>query len=391
MIAKIAIPIVIAVVFGALCFDRWHWRYRLRWQRCLLWMLPLTAIIATALMARLPDYFPSDIRILEVYMLMLCVIAAPLVLVALSGLIGLCVHRRRGGETVGWLLSAAALAVFVWGETTGARQLRVKHVEMTFSDLPAAFDGYKIVHFSDAHLGSAIGCRAQLLREAVDSINAQHADAVAFTGDLQNMRPEEVQPFKALLAGIRAKDGVFSVLGNHDYCEYVSTDDPFEISRQMGLTISTHEEMGWTLLDNSRVRLRRDSDALVIAGMANDGEGRFPQFGDINSALWRVSRREFVVMLEHDPTSWRRKILTHSHAQLTLSGHTHGGQMRLFGWSPASLAYHEYAGVYAIGERRLHVSTGLGGVVPFRLGVPPEIVVITLRRNSPKESGADNK
>jgi predicted MPP superfamily phosphohydrolase len=149
----------------------------------------------------------------------------------------------------------------------------------------------------------------------------------------------------------------------------------------MGRTVDVHQKMGWKLLTNSRQRLRRDSASLVIAGMENDGQGdRFPKLGNINSTLYGVSRDEFVVLLEHDPTAWRRLILPHCHAQLTLSGHTHGGQFELFGWSPASFIYREYEGLYHVGNRQLYVSRGIGGVVPFRFGAAGEIVEITLKR-----------
>ena len=114
--------------------------------------------------------------------------------------------------------------------------------------------------------------------------------------------------------------------------------------------------------------------------MANDGDGRFPQLGNHNQALWGISRDEFVVMLEHDPSSWRRRILPHTHVQLTLSGHTHGGQINILGWSPARLRCRECQGLYQGGGRALYVSRGIGGVVPFRLNCPAEITVITLRK-----------
>ena len=268
---------------------------------------------------------------------------------------------------------------FYYGSSAWVRQLEVRHVELAFDDLPEAFDGYKIVLFSHVHLGTLTDSRQALLQRAVDSINAQEADIVAFTGDLQNREPEEIMPYVPLLGSIKAHDGIYSVMGNHDYTMYLDTDDPFIISRNLGLTMGLHEEMGWTLLNNTRQIIRRDTARIVIAGMENDGEGRFPELGNVNTALWGISRNDFVVMLEHDPTSWRRKILPHSHTQLTLSGHTHGGQVALLGWSPASLLYRECGGLYEIRGRRLFVTKGLGGVVPFRLGVPPEIVVITLR------------
>jgi predicted MPP superfamily phosphohydrolase len=218
----------------------------------------------------------------------------------------------------------------------------------------------------------------------VDSINAQKADMIAFTGDIQNKNPSEIEPFMPLLITLKATDGVFSVMGNHDYALYQKLD-PYLAARNEETTISHQMDMKWQMLNNTHRIVRRDSDLVVIAGMENDGEGRFPQKGNINYALWGIDRQQFVIMLEHDPSSWRRKILRKSHAQLTLSGHTHAGQLSLFGWSPVSVAYSEYDGLYQQGQRCLFVSRGLGGVVPFRLGAPGEIVVITLRSKSKKE------
>ena len=268
--------------------------------------------------------------------------------------------------------------MFLYGSLVGVRGLAVRHVEFVSADLPAAFDGYRIVQFSDAHVGSFTGWRQPLLARAVDSINAQHADLIAFTGDLQNVSPDELQPHLKLLSTLRARDGVCSVLGNHDYAEYFQGSD-FDKAANCGLTRTLQLEMGWRLLANSHRIIRRGGDSLVVAGMENDGEGRFPQLGRISSALYGLRRDCFVVMLEHDPTSWRRKILPHSHCQLTLSGHSHGGQFRLFGWSPASMRYAEWSGLYRAADRALYVSSGLGGVIPFRFGVTPEIVVITLK------------
>lgn len=270
--------------------------------------------------------------------------------------------------------------VFLWGTYIGFQQLEVVHVEFSSKDLPAAFDGYRIVQFSDAHVGTYTGRRQAILKRAVDSINAQNADMVVFTGDLQNKEPDELKEHMPLLSSIKAKDGVYSVLGNHDYTMYLNTEDSYIISRNMGLIESMQMDMGWRPLLNTWWRVQRDSARIIVAGMENDGEGRYPQLGDVNAALRGVSRKEFVIMLEHDPTSWRRKILPHCHAQLTLSGHTHGGQFSLLGWSPASLAYKEVSGLYRAGDRALYVSKGLGGVIPFRFGTSGEIVVITLKK-----------
>ena len=284
----------------------------------------------------------------------------------------------------GWVRVLAAflfvllLTAFPYGAYVAPLQLEVRHVEIAFDDLPPAFDGYTIVQFSDVHTGTMTGSRAELLKQAIDSINAQQADMVVFTGDLQNKKPSEVMPFVDLLSSIEAKDGVFSVKGNHDYPMYI--DDENEKIFDIEYRNQVDDMIGWTVLDNCHYCIKRGTQHIYIAGMENDGDGeRFPQKGNIQRALSGIMRDEFVVMLEHDPTAWRRKILPDCHAQLTLSGHTHGGQTSLFGLSPAGLVYSEHSGLYTIADRHLYVSSGLSGVVPFRLGVTPEIVVITLR------------
>ena len=307
-------------------------------------------------------------------------------LLSLFSLFAWKLHRRKvrltalAGVLIGWLL-------FLYGTFIGFYQFEVRQVELSFSDLPEAFDGYRIVQFSDVHLGTLTGHRHRILQRVVDSINAQKADLIVFTGDLQNKVPQEILPDTSLLSGLKAHDGVYSVLGNHDYAAYSQVDE-FTKYANCGLTRTLQTEMGWHLLCNTHQTIRRGSQSIVIAGMENDGEGRFPAYGDLSSTLYGLSRRSFVIMLEHDPTSWRRKILPHSHAQLTLSGHTHGGQFSLFGWSPASLSFKEFSGLYYQGERAIYVSKGLGGVIPYRLGTPGEIVVITLRK---AQSGPSSK
>lgn len=287
--------------------------------------------------------------------------------------------RLRWRRRLCLLLVLAVWGVFFYGTFLGIRGVEVTQVEFASADLPEAFDGYRIVQFSDVHTGSYNGWREPLLREVVDSINSQKADLIVFTGDIQNKVPDEISAYGRPLRHLRAKDGICSVMGNHDYAVYSDRDD-FNKTADIGRTCSEQIEMGWHLLNNSHYRIRRDSAAIYIAGMENDGEGRFPQLGDIRSALSGLNRKSFVVMLEHDPTSWRRKILPHSHCQLTLSGHTHGGQVSVFGLSPIMVRLSEYAGMYHAGDRALYVSTGVGGVIPFRIGVKPEIVVITLRK-----------
>jgi len=286
-----------------------------------------------------------------------------------------------------WTAFACTLLIYglLWyGTHGGFNQLKVRHMEYVSADLPAAFDGYRIVQFSDAHVGTFVDGREWLLRQMIDSINAQHADAIVFTGDLQNLRPEELKPKTSALRQLHASDGIYSVLGNHDYAIYLSLDESQQEENNR-MTQDLERQMGWTLLMNEHRVIRRDSDSIVIAGMENWGKKkRMPRRGNVRKTLQGLtlnagSQTPFIIMLQHDPTAWREKILPECHAQLTLSGHTHGGQFSLLGWSPASLSYHEWGSTYYEGSRALHVSTGVGGLIPFRMNMPGEIVVITLK------------
>lgn len=284
-----------------------------------------------------------------------------------------------------YLKVISVLTLLIWGLVgygyfVGFEQLEIREIEYACSDLPEAFDGYRIVHFSDAHIGTYTGSRQWLLQRAVDTINALRPDIVLFTGDLQNVYPDELDVQVPILSQLKAHDGVMSVLGNHDYAIYQDCDEA-QKQRNNKHTIQSERKMGWTLLLNENRIIRRDSDSIVIAGMENWGKmKRMPRRGDVKKSLTGISDSAFVVMMQHDPTCWREKILPECKAQLTLSGHTHGGQVSLLGLSPASLSYDEWGGVYEQDGRTLIVSTGLGALIPFRLGMPGEIVVITLRK-----------
>ncbi len=283
-----------------------------------------------------------------------------------------------------WRKGAIACTLMVWGlvlfgHLVGYQQLKVCRYDFVSADLPQTFDGYRVVQFSDAHVGTMTGSRQWLLQRAVDSINCLKPDIIVFTGDMQNISPDELAPHIATLRHLKAKDGVFAVLGNHDYAVYqnVSQDIKESNCRQ---SVAAIRKMGFDLLLNEHRVIRRGSDSIVIAGMENWGTTkRMPRKGDVVKTLRHVSDSAFVVMLQHDPTAWREKILPESHAQLTLSGHTHGGQFQLLGWSPASLSYDEWGGWTYEGGRAMYVSTGLGALIPFRLGMPGEIVAVTLR------------
>ena len=389
MITRIAILLILMAVVPDLYIDRRFLR-RIKGRRAmlrrLLWWLPTLGMIAYTMVFVFDRQFaPSDIKILNVYLFLVGLLITPKCLFALCSAIGWGVKkmiRRKAnyGNIVGVVMVVLNWYVLFYGSFVGFDQITVREMTYESAELPEAFDGYRIVQFSDAHVGTYIGGREHLLSAVVDTINAQSPDMVVFAGDLQNREPQEIRPFVDVLGGIKAKDGVFSVIGNHDYSDYIEATPDIKSENEKE-TRELERKMGWRLLVNEHEVVRRGADSIVIAGLDNDGDGKkFPQRGDVRKALEGVSDSAFVVMAEHDPTCWRRKILPESRAQLTLSGHTHAMQFMIGNWSPASFVYKEWGGLFSEGARALIVSTGIGGFIPFRFGVPGEIIVITMRR-----------
>ena len=297
---------------------------------------------------------------------------------------------RRWGKKVGISLSLIIILFAFYGMFVGYQQLEIRQVEYRSKDLPAAFDGYRIVMFSDAHVGTMTGNRQWLMERAVNSMLALSPDMIVFAGDLQNVYPDEIVEHLPQLSRLKAPDGVFSVLGNHDYAIY-EPDDSLTKEANAKKTQVLERQAGWTLLMNEHRVIHRGSDSIIIAGMENWGTvKRMPRKGDVAKTLAGLNLPSvqggagggspFILMLQHDPTAWRELILPQCHAQLTLSGHTHGGQANVFGFSPAAISYENYGDWTYEGSRALFVSTGLGALIPFRLGLPGEIVVLTLRR-----------
>lgn len=387
MIARIAPLLILLILLPDIYIYRFQLRRRPTLMRRLRWLcwLPCVVMIAyTLLLALTKNFLPADIIWVEIYLFMLGLIVVPKAVYTFCSFAGhywrvLTKSPHNYGNLIGFPVAFLFILLWAYSMTIGPTKLCVKHVDLYFTDLPRAFDGYRIAHISDLHVGSFTGSKLKLLQRDIDSVNILKPDLICFTGDLENMQPTELPRVMPVISKLQAKDGLASVLGNHDYSQYVKADSAVKQQNERRL-IHLQRTMGWTLLLNENIKLRRGVDSLVIAGMENDGKPPYPSKADIHKTLATVDSAAFCIMLEHDPASWRRTILPNSRAQLTLSGHTHGGQVSFFGLSLIRLMGHEDRGLYTEGSRQLYVNPGLGGAVMFRLGVTPEITLITLHR-----------
>ncbi len=288
---------------------------------------------------------------------------------------------------VGLVLACCVSLLALYGLTFGWKKLETKQVDLYFDNLPTAYDGYRIAHLSDLHVGTYHG-KTDYVEKVVRRVNEENPDVVLFTGDIVNVDPSELRPYTLLLSQFDAPDGVYSVLGNHDYCLY---GDPKRWSheREGALQVAGLERaMGWTVLMNESRVLSRGGDRIALAGVENTGKPPFPQIGDLKAAVKeitdydtvKVDEEIFTILLTHDPSHWRREVLPKTDIPLTLCGHTHAAQFKLGYWSPSSWMYEEWGGLYESDNQQLYISEGLGGTLAFRFGSWPQIVIITLHR-----------
>lgn len=288
------------------------------------------------------------------------------------------------GTLSGLVAALAILLTLAYGVVYGWRRIVVRTSECRSNMLPTAFEGYRILQLSDVHIGTFLR-NPKFISRLVDVINAQKPDLVAFTGDMVNVDVGELLPFTAMLSKIKATDGVYSVMGNHDYCEYaqnamqrVHHRSETHSQRSQRLLVYLQRKMGWHVLMNENVRISRGADEIAIIGVENIGKPPFKSFGNLGVAMKGLPDGMFKVLLSHDPTHWRMGVLHKTDIALTLSGHTHAGQVKIGRFSPSKWAYNEWGGKYTEGNAMLYVSLGIGGTMPFRLGAWPEVNVIRL-------------
>lgn len=359
-------------------------RVKRKW-RFLLYAPNVFLLLSAASLGFLLDFSDSTVRLMALLLTLILCIGIPQAITALLLLPSIFISRHSLRITSAWKFLASicgllSFGLLVFGFTLGYRQVQVERLTYESKRLPQAFDGFRIVQISDLHLGTLRG-KPKVVQTIVDSVNACHPDLIVFTGDLVNYISDEVSEFEEILKGLKAKNGIISVMGNHDYAQYYRHASSADSLADIRKLQEKERALGWNLLLNANHVVRRGNDSIALVGVENNGKPPFPALADLDQAQHQLSPSCFKVLLSHDPSHWRAHVLPETNIDLTLSGHTHGMQFRIGDFSPASWFYPEWGGIYREADgRALHVSLGAGQVMlPFRLGAWPEVNLIVLK------------
>ena len=298
-------------------------------------------------------------------------------------------ERRRFLSILGLGIAALPFGALLYGMYKGKYNFKVFNYSLEFEDLPDAFDGYRITQISDIHSGSLDNRKK--IEYAVDLINKQQGDVILFTGDLVNNLATEMEPWMGLFSTLEAKDGKFSILGNHDYGDYVDWETEALKRQNLEDLKIIQRDIGFDLMLNENRYLKKGNDKIALVGVENWGRGGFKKAGDLSKATATIDKDDFKILMSHDPSHWEDVVLFDDvHYHLTLSGHTHGMQFGIeipgwVKWSPARWRYKYWAGIYKEKGQFINVNRGLGFLgYPGRVGIWPEISVITLKKKASK-------
>ena len=293
--------------------------------------------------------------------------------------------RRKFISQIALGTAAIPFLSILYGITKGKYNYKVLKYTLFYDDLPEEFNGYKISQISDIHSGSFDN--KEKVEYGVKLINDQKSDVIMFTGDLVNSRTSEINPWKSTFSKLEAKDGIFSILGNHDYGDYVRWETDEAKAKNFDEMLKVQKDMGFQLLLDESKFIERGNSRLAVIGVENWGKG-FKQKGDLSKAIMGVNTNDFKILLSHDPSHWQYEVLKDKqHYHLTLSGHTHGMQFGIeipgiIKWSPVKWRYKFWAGLYERAGQYLNVNRGFGYLAfPGRVGIWPEITVITLKKS----------
>ena len=340
----------------------------------------------------------------------------PKVIYAVFSLIGRLVnvlmkeHRKNTNyfALAGAPLGLLAFIFIWWGALFTRNEIEVTQEVIESDRIPASFNGFKIVQFSDAHVGTW-GNDTTFIAEVVRRINSMNPDMIVFTGDIVSRETSEMQPFLKTLSGLHAPYGVYSVLGNHDYGDYITWKYPSEREANNALMAAWQKQIGWTLLNNEHRFITNGNDSIVLIGVENWGEPPFKQYGRLTDAyplnadsVYHLNDNRYKILLSHNPEHWNREVSKISNIDLTLSGHTHAMQMLFklgkWQWTPSQYIYEQWGGLYERMTKdntpsRVYVNIGIGEVaIPSRMGAAyPELTEIILRHKKSDTTGSENK
>ena len=293
--------------------------------------------------------------------------------------------RRKFISQLAIAIAAIPFASFIYGIIQGKYNYKVIKYRLSFDDLPEAFDGYTITQISDIHSGSFTN--KEKIQYGVDLINDQKSDLLLFTGDIVNNKADEMDEWITVFDKLEAKEGKFSILGNHDYGDYMDWKEPEDKVHNFEEVKNIHQKIGFDLLLDEHRYLEKDGQKIALIGVENWGKG-FNQSGDLKKASKEVQQEDFKILMSHDPSHWEYKVKKDDfNYQLTLSGHTHGLQVGIeipgwFKWSPSKYVYKQWAGLYKEFGRYINVNRGFGyHAFPGRVGIWPEITVIELKKS----------
>lgn len=291
--------------------------------------------------------------------------------------------RRKFLSEIAIILAAFPFAGFLYGMIRGKYDYKVHRQTIYFDDLPEAFDGFTITQLSDIHSGSFDNAAA--VQRGVDLAKAQKSDLFVFTGDLVNNAAWEIEPYINTFNQLKAPFGQFSILGNHDYGDYIQWDSQAEKDENLQKVKDQHAKLDYKLMLDEHVMLEKGGQKIALIGVQNWGRG-FIQIGDLDKAIQGVDKNAFKILLSHDPTHWEEKVRNNPNKiHLTLAGHTHGAQFGVevagIRWSPVQYRYVDWAGLAVQNNRYLYVNRGFGFLAfSGRVGIWPEITVLTLKR-----------
>lgn len=292
--------------------------------------------------------------------------------------------RRKFISQLALGLAAIPFASFIYGIIQGKYNYKVLKYQLSFKDLPDAFDGFTITQISDIHSGSFTN--KEKIKYGVDLINQQKSDIMLFTGDIVNNKADEMDDWIDVFDKLEAKEGKYSILGNHDYGDYMDWKNPQDKIDNFQKVKDIHKKIGFDLLLDEHRYLEKDGQKIALLGVENWGKG-FNQAGDLKKASKNIKKEDFKILMSHDPSHWEEIVKKDNlNYHLTLSGHTHGLQMGIeipgwLKWSPSQFVYKQWAGLYEEAGRFINVNRGFGyHAFPGRVGIWPEITVIELKK-----------